>query len=225
MSIHTSTTTWPRNACGCACAARRCVAAARWQPDSLAAHRLGRRRGAGPAGEITPAAPQRVLSTRLSPQTNPVTLLVDVDGYPRSFAFRLETDATAVDVPQAELVAIKLTSPAAATAYRLPSPPIAIRLQADVPSDDLSGSDDFIEVGLDTNRDRLLADEPTVRLVADRQTSVTLEKLNPGGTLTVLTEVRDLAVEIPTSSVASGRVGCWVESPWPAKVCGAARSS
>ncbi|HEX4149076.1 MAG TPA: hypothetical protein VHY20_08815, partial [Pirellulales bacterium] len=161
----------------------------------------------GPAGEITPAAPERVLSTRPSPQTNPVTLFVDIDGYPRSFAFRLETDATSVDVPKADLVAIKLTAPTSGTAYRLPSAPIAVRLQADVPSDDLSGSEDFIEVGLDTNRDRLLADEPTVRLTADRQTAVTLDKLNPNGALAVRAEVRDLAVEIPTASVASGRVG------------------
>jgi hypothetical protein len=160
----------------------------------------------GPAGEITPGAPQRVLSTRLSPQVNPVTLFVDVDGYPRSFAFRIESDATALDLPKADRVAIRLTSPAAATAYRLPSPPIAVRLEADVPSDDLSGSGDFIEIGIDANRDRLLADEPSVRLTADRQTSVTLDKLNPGGTLDVRTVVQDLSVEIPTTAVASGRV-------------------
>ncbi|HEY5313145.1 MAG TPA: hypothetical protein VIK18_11525 [Pirellulales bacterium] len=160
----------------------------------------------GPAGEITSAAPERVLSTRLAPQVNPVLLLVDVDDYPRAFAFRIDSRTTALDLPQAELTAIKITAPPARTAYRLPAGPIPVRLEADAPSDDLSGSEDFIEVGLDTNRDRILNGEPSVRLTADRRTSVTLDKLAPGGTLEVRTQVQDLAVEVPTVSLASGRV-------------------
>lgn len=160
----------------------------------------------GPAGEITAQAPERVLSTRLVPQVNPVLLFVDVDDYPRAFAFRIDTRTTAIDLPKADLTAITITSPPARTAYRMPAGPIPVRLEADAPSDDLSGSDDFIEVGLDTNRDRILSGEPSVRLTADRRTTVTLDKLAPGGTLEVRTQVQDLSCEVPTVSLGSGRV-------------------
>lgn len=159
----------------------------------------------GPAGELAPTDRDRVLSSSLSPQAGLATIFVDVDDYPRAFALRIRPNATTAEVSPTKLAAVRITSPAHPTAYRLPSGPIAVHFQADVPNDDLSLSDDFIEVGLDTNRDRILSDEPSVRLKADRQTSVVLDKLEPDGTLAIRTEVQDLSADIPIASLASGR--------------------
>jgi hypothetical protein len=132
---------------------------------------------------------------------------VAVDNYPRAFVFRVATSGASSDAAeQADKLAMRWIAPAAGSAFPGPGGTIPVEFQVDSPTGSFSIPSDFVEVGLDVNRDRELTGEPALQMKSDRQVTVSLDKLEPEGRMTISTLVRDFKLDLPSGMIRAKRV-------------------
>jgi hypothetical protein len=135
-----------------------------------------------------------------------VHLRLHVDDYPRAFLYRLRCDVPATTIPElVDAAEVRITAPAAGAVFRSPLAAVPLELQVDAPAGAFDAPQDFVEAGLDLDRDRVLRGEPVVRLSADRQVDVRLVSAAPGA-WTLNCEVGDFRVNVPAAGVESARV-------------------
>jgi hypothetical protein len=137
-----------------------------------------------------------------------LTLRLDVDGYPRAFIYRVPCHDGSVDLPEViDLLDLRVTSPPTGLALKTPTGVIPMQFQVDAPLGAFQHEEDLVEVGIDMDRDRDFRGEKTLRFAADRQVAVSLDRLAPGGVVTVLTKVGDFKVDLPPPNLTNSRVG------------------
>jgi hypothetical protein len=135
-----------------------------------------------------------------------VTLYLHVDDYPRAFIYRVPCDQLSLDIlPETEPLRVEVADLPEGTVYSAPAKQIPVMLQVDVPRGAFQHQGDFVEVGIDRQRDREFTGDSTVRLTTDRQVLVTLSDVGPEGELTFDTRVSDLRIDVADSGRQSGR--------------------
>lgn len=137
-----------------------------------------------------------------------VPVRVTVDGYPRAFVYHVPLGIQSTDLPEeTDLREIRITSPEPEAAFKAPIESVMVDAQVDAPLGAFQNRDDLLEIGIDVDRDRdLRGDEPRVRLLADRQVNIWLEKAAPGGLFTLDTKVSDFHLPVPTPALRNARV-------------------
>lgn len=158
-------------------------------------------------GELKRDKPELVLSGRV-PDTvaSTVMLQVHVDEFPRAFLFPLAADRTPVDVPELRSrAAVRISAPKGGTAFGGKQQAVAIQFSVDAPVGSFVDGRDSVEIGIDTNRDRVLDGEPVLRFHSDRQVTVQFQGVSEDGVLTLNTQVRDFRVDLPAKSVSNLR--------------------
>ena len=137
-----------------------------------------------------------------------VPVRITVDGYPRAFVYRVPLGIQSTDLPEeTDLREIRITSPEPEAAYKAPIESIMVDAQVDAPLGAFQNRDDLLEIGIDVDRDRdLRGDEPRVRLSADRQVNIWLDRAAPGGIFTLDTKVSDFHLQVPTPALRNARV-------------------
>jgi hypothetical protein len=179
--------------------------AVKW--ESAAAHAV--------TGTLMPDQREFSLQLPWRNASEPALVLVDVDGWPRAFAFKVGPDGAR---PAEDFVA-EVLSPVRRSAIRAPVDQIPVTVALSFPARLLLG-EMVAEVGIDRNGDRRLDGEPTYRLPADRQTQVRLEAIDATGTWTVRSTVGDWQVMIPAAGLSDqwgtvlARIACGPHETW-----------
>lgn len=166
--------------------------------DASAARRL--------SGVVTSNQPAAMFAELVESQAWPLTLYMNIDGYPRAFIYSIPRSATPAEIPR-ELgaAAVRVLAPFAGTAIQSPARRLTATLEVDAPV----GTDWSVarlETGLDRDRDRELRNENPIVLRSEREVRVTLDEMGPGGLFSVRTEVRDFQLAIPADDIQAGRV-------------------
>jgi hypothetical protein len=142
-----------------------------------------------------------------NPKTD-VTLKIFVDDYPRAFVYRVNCGETRSNIPAVDdLRAISVLAPANDQAYRAPTDTIPVRFEVDARDDSFDQDTNFIEVGIDENRDRELAKENALRFFNNRQSDVLIKSVTTAGIIRLATKVDDFTVELPSQGLSNARVG------------------
>jgi len=135
-----------------------------------------------------------------------VTLYLQVDGYPRAFVYHVPCGADVQNVPEVtDVLAVRVTAPAAGTPWKTPIEAIPANVQVDAPVGTFQNGTDFLEVGIDRDRDRDFHAEPTIRLYSDRQVVNRVKDFLPGGGVMLETSVSDFSVQLPTTGIQNLR--------------------
>jgi hypothetical protein len=136
-----------------------------------------------------------------------VTVRLTVDGYPRAFVYHVPCGIQSSDLAEeTDLREVRILSPAAETAYRAPIDSIPVDAEVDAPLGAFQNPDDVLEIGIDVDRDRDLRGEPSVRLAADRQVNIWLDRAGPGGLISLDSNVGDFHLTVPTPALRNARV-------------------
>ncbi len=146
---------------------------------------------------------------------------VNIDGFDRAFRYEVPTGATSrTPVPESSRVGAKILEPRPGTCFGPKTSEVPVALQIDAPHGLLLDGKSFIEVGIDTNRDRELRHKETVRLTSDRQVELFLDSVGANGTLAIRTKVSDLHVTLPPPKLKAmranilARVGLGTSDAW-----------
>lgn len=144
-----------------------------------------------------------------------LTLTLSVDDYPRAFTFRVPCQETGRDVPPADdLLAARISAPAAGAAFRAPAGSIDVVAEIDLPRGAEDDPGTLIEVGIDADRDRDFRGESTVRLSSDRQVRNELLQALPGGVVVIQPKVGDYQLAITPPGLVNNRVGVLARVIW-----------
>lgn len=139
-----------------------------------------------------------------SPQ--PSLVWLDVNGYPRAFAFQIPRDSSRDEIPERhDLLAARITAPGPQSAFAATVPSIRVRCEWDVPLGALDAPGTQLQLGFDLNRDRILSSEPFVSCPSDRMVQAALTQMSAETGWSVQTTVTDYEVDLPVSGVGSGR--------------------
>lgn len=134
------------------------------------------------------------------------TVYLHVDEFPRAFVYRVPCDAHSLDIPPEEdLVAVRITDLPDGTVFGVPSGPIPVELQVDVPRGAFRNSDNIVEVGIDADRDRELQNEVPVVLRSDREVALALGGVRPDGWLALEARVGDFRLDVPSPSLRNAK--------------------
>ncbi len=137
-----------------------------------------------------------------------LTLALHVDDYPRAFLFRVPCQEAGRDIaPEDDVLAVRVKSPAAETAFRAPASAINVLAEIDLPRGAEDDPATAIEVGFDTDRDREFRGETTTRLVGDRQVENQLIQLAPAGHVVIHPRVSDFQLTLTPPGLVNNRVG------------------
>ncbi|MEM8669146.1 MAG: hypothetical protein AAGG48_16610 [Planctomycetota bacterium] len=147
-----------------------------------------------------------------------------IDNYPRAFVMDVPcSDSITNYERQAELFEVRLLSPSAGRSFSSAVDAIPVELQVDAPSGSfpfLATHEDYVEVGVDRDRDREFRDERPLRLRSDR--SIEIFSLPSAKSLAIDVSVTDFKIEVPTRNardiranvlarLVSGRRSTWSE--------------
>ncbi len=158
-------------------------------------------------GELKPPAYEAALFSNLpSDGGGTMTVLVHVDGYPRAFVFNVPLGVSSANLPEADLLDIRMRAPTNGKSFAAPIRTVPIEFQVDAPGIDFSSGAGEIEVGIDSDRDRELRDEAGIILRSDRQASVALAGLMPGGRVTIETTIGDYQLDLPAPALTNAKV-------------------
>lgn len=153
--------------------------------------------------EFDPRDPKAALervTARLPPEVNaPLHLFLDVDGFPRTFVYRIDPSRSDDAVPEDDGFArARIDSPEPRTAFPKDTRNVSVGIEFDAPRATAS----TMSVGFDLNGDRDLVDEPTVDLATDRMVSLRVE-VDADGRLILHTGVRDhvVSMAVPRTNV------------------------
>ncbi len=126
-----------------------------------------------------------------------VPVRLTVDGCRQAFLYDLACDRDRQQVERERSVrTVLIRAPQSGAAFLAPLDAISVDLHVDAPEDAFQQPADYVEVGIDTNGDRLLDGERTVRLASDRLETVLLDEIRPGGLLRIVSKVDDLQVRL-----------------------------
>lgn len=144
-------------------------------------------------GEISRDAPRVSLSLPLPARAERVVeVQIHVDGFPRAFLYRLATDRSAVDLPELSgRRRIRIVEPAGGIGLSPKTKSFKAVVEVDAPIGSFQDSDDFVEIGIDVNRDRRLEGDPVQRFQNDRQIDLRLRELTADGGLKIGCAVSD----------------------------------
>ncbi|HET6425511.1 MAG TPA: hypothetical protein VFG20_17615, partial [Planctomycetaceae bacterium] len=148
-------------------------------------------------GMLQPHQREFVLNLPWRSPAEQAVVLIDVDDWHRAFAFNVNQDGA----QPSDDFAVEILAPNRRSAVRSPIDMIPVTVAVTMPTKFAAG-ENLIEVGIDRNGDRRLNGEPTLRLPADRQTSVVLESIDAAGIWTLTTSVRDWQVSIPAAGLS-----------------------
>lgn len=158
---------------------------------------------------IKPPDFEAKLSASVSPTfRSEMTVQIHVDQYPRAFLFRIPIGPQAVDLPElTDAFAIRILQPPAESAYKAPIDSVPATVQVDAPQGAFPPDPrrDFVEIGIDEDRDREFGNDTVLRIFSDRQVKVEAEELTPSGKLRLYTSVSDFQVDVPTSGLLNVR--------------------
>lgn len=142
-----------------------------------------------------------------------VTLHLHVDEYPRAFIYRVECDRDADHLPEARgLHVVRLRPADDGGPYRVGTPSVPVVLEVDAPVGSFESGTDYVDVGVDQNRDRELWGEPVRRVTRDRQAEVALKQFAPGGQGAFVARVGDHRLDLPAAGVRNARVELLAQS-------------
>lgn len=147
-----------------------------------------------------------------------VTLRLHADGYPRAFVFRVPCDQDSADLPEeSDLHDVRILSPADGTAFPVPTEKVMVQFQVDAPHGTFQTQEDFVQVGIDRDRDRtFLGDDPLV-FHNDRQVKNHWVKAAAGGWITLASAVDDFQVDVPTMGLENAEVNLLANLITPTK--------
>ena len=131
---------------------------------------------------------------------------VNVDGFDRAFRYEVSTmPRSRTSIPESSRVAARILEPRPGTCFGPKTSEVPVSLQIDAPHGLLLDGNSFIEVGIDTNRDRELRHKETLRLTSDRQVELFLDSVGANGVLAIRTKVTDLHVTLPPPKLKAMR--------------------
>lgn len=157
---------------------------------------------------IRPTRPEVNLYAVMPMELNAtVTAFLDVDGYPRAFAWRIPCYRPSSRLPPiADMMDVRILHPKSGTAFPAPAATVPVQLQVDAPAGAFESEADWIEAGIDIDRDREFRDESTLRLYADRQADVLLRGFGESGRISFDAQVGDFELQIPGAAIQNVRV-------------------
>jgi hypothetical protein len=152
-------------------------------------------------------ATEAVIHVGIPVNAGPVfPVFLNVDGFDRAFGYEVPANATSRSpVRESIRVAARILEPRAGTCYGPKTAEVPVSLQVDAPHGLLLDGTNFVEVGIDTNRDRELRHKEVLRLTSDRQVDLSLEAIGSNGTFVVRSKVSDLHVSLPPPRVKAMR--------------------
>ena len=159
--------------------------------------------------QLRPPSYEAVITTRVpAEEQRIVTIFVAVDDYPRGFVFQVPCRVSERNVaPITHLHRVRILNPRPNHAFKAPVASIPVEIQVDAPvgSFPFEGGGDLVEVGIDEDQDRELRQENTVRFQSDRQVRVHLSSINPDGNFSILAQVQDFQLDVPTLRLSNAR--------------------
>lgn len=137
-----------------------------------------------------------------------LTVRISVDGYPRAFIYRVPLGMASPDVAESlDLREVRILAPLSGAAYKAPIDTLPVDFEVDSPLGAFDNPDDVVEIGIDVNRQRDLRGDRTVRINTDRQVAIGLDRLAPGGSLTLESRVGDFhQFPVPVPGLRNARV-------------------
>ena len=125
---------------------------------------------------------------------------VDVDQYPRAFRLSVPCSQSVANFDQPkDQFEVRLTSPTTRQQFKAPTDTIDVSLEVDAPSGSFpfqSVDGDYVDVGLDVDRDREFRDEKPVRLKSDR--AVRISSILADEYLGIEAKISDFRISVPT---------------------------
>lgn len=135
------------------------------------------------------------------------TVFLNVDDYPRAFIFQIPCWSSVNSIPEsANEMRVQIAKPDPNRSYQAPVDVIPVEFLVDAPVGAFSDPNDFLEIGVDGDRDRELSRETTLKLHADRQVDVEYVGLTPRGELRITNRVTDFLVDVPGAGYRNARV-------------------
>ncbi len=135
---------------------------------------------------------------------SPLSINLTVDGYPRAFRYELPLNQSIRNLARSTQSEIQILSPGAGTAFSSQTNQLLGKLQADLGYTSTSENQTYIEFGIDINQDRILYQEPSVKLGQDRLPL--LSYVITGTSLQLINVVQDLSIEVPLDNLTNQRV-------------------
>jgi tRNA A-37 threonylcarbamoyl transferase component Bud32 len=132
-----------------------------------------------------------------------INVTIDVDDYPRAFIFRIPRQTNSVVEPVTDAMDVRLEVQGEKRAFKAPDEKVPVILKVDAPYNTFGdGNEAYVEVGIDSDQDRLLADagEQQWTLRSDRQVSVAATNFALNGTLTLETKISDFSLDLTTNA-------------------------
>lgn len=127
-----------------------------------------------------------------------VRLFVDVDGFPRAFVFDVQCNLDGSVTERTDLLEMQLQSLSQRNV--LPATDhLQVTAKLNMPVGRFENANDFVEVGLDLNKDGVPDPESRVRSYSDRQVDVALMKASADGRLSIKANVNDFVFTLPAS--------------------------
>lgn len=161
---------------------------------------------------VPPAYAPAQLFADVPTSQSAVRVQLDVDGFPRAFAYRLEIERD-VSRPLRDEERVQITSPAEdGFPILAPADSIPVQFQVDVPADAFKSRganqvEDVVEIGLvDTDR-KPLPPGKVLPFHSDRQIARFLTGTAEDGSLTIKTVVKDFDVSLPIAGLSNQRIG------------------
>ena len=134
------------------------------------------------------------------------TFYLNVDGFVRAFRYELPKGVTTrTPVGEQTRVGVRIVDPPPGTCYGPKTTAVPVSMQIDAPHGLLLDEDGFVEVGVDTNRDRELRHKETIRLTSDRHVDLLEELAGANGAFSIRTRLTDLKVTLPPPKQKSMR--------------------
>ena len=104
-----------------------------------------------------------------------------------------------------DVVAVRILNPKSGKSLSSPQVELPVDLEVDAPWGAFDERRDYIEIGLDRNRDRELRGDPTLKIFSDRQADVELLDWTGAGVLSVTARVGDLKLALPAAGLQNIR--------------------
>jgi hypothetical protein len=136
------------------------------------------------------------------------TAMLHVDGYPRAFLYQIPCTIQSNNLSELnDVMDIRIIAPQAGTRLKAPTEGIEARIEVDAPLGSFPANQrrDFIDVGVDADRDRELQNDPSIRLYCDRQVEIIGEGLDVNGVLAFTAKVQDYQLLVPCPGLINVR--------------------
>ena len=132
---------------------------------------------------------------------------IEIDDYPRAFVFRIPCwDDNARILESKNEMRFQFESPSKGKSYLAPVDSIPIGFQVDAPVGAFEDNNDFLEIGIDADRDRELNKESAVRIFSDRQADIWLVDVGKTNGLTIENKVSDFTFNLPGNGYRNAKV-------------------